>query len=161
MSPTRWCKDCGIARRRKLFLGAELERGVMVLDYPFVWPPMEHRGEFAPANLQAEFYLEREHNVRWAVLGVGHATSGITAKVLKLLLPRSIFADASTDRIPHSEFSLRTLIGTAFPQRNVVSRNAAEDSQRQACSRSLSEVDAHANSSILMFALTICSYCDQ
>ena len=39
MSPTHWCKDCGITRRCKLFLGAELERGVMVLEDPFVWPP--------------------------------------------------------------------------------------------------------------------------
>jgi hypothetical protein len=30
---------------------------------------MERRGEFAPANLQAESYLEREHNARWTVLG--------------------------------------------------------------------------------------------
>ena len=72
--------------------------------------------------------------------------SGITANVLTLLLPRSILArdqlnpylqggqgkeveqrrgirtksiaHSSTDRIPHSEFSLHTLIGTAFPQRN-------------------------------------------
>jgi hypothetical protein len=29
-------------------------------------------------------------------------------------------AHSSTDRIPHSEFSLLTLIGTAFPQRNDV-----------------------------------------
>src|SRR6266481_507805 len=50
----------------------------MVLDYPSVWPPMERR-EFAAADLQAESYLEREHNARWAALGVGHATSGITA----------------------------------------------------------------------------------
>ena len=35
-------------------------------------------------------YLEREHNARWAALGVAHATSGITASVLKLLLPRGI-----------------------------------------------------------------------
>ena len=34
--------------------------------------------------------LEREHNARWAALGVVHATSGITANVLTLLLPRSI-----------------------------------------------------------------------
>ncbi len=79
---------------------------------------MERRGEFAAASLQAEPYLEREHSARWAALGVAHATSGITANVLTLLLPRSIFAHSSTDRIPHSEFSLQTLIGTAFPQRN-------------------------------------------
>lgn len=63
MSPRIWCKDCGIARRCKLLLGTELERGTIVLEDPFLWPPMERRGEFAPANLQAESYLEREHNV--------------------------------------------------------------------------------------------------
>jgi len=93
---------------------------VTVLDYLFVWPPMERRSEFAAANLQAESYLEREHKARWAALRVAHATSGITANVLTLLLPRSIFAHSSTDHIPHSEFSLLTLtlIGTAFPKRN-------------------------------------------
>ncbi len=39
-----------------------------------------------------ESYLEREHNARWTALGVAHATSGITANVLTLLLPRSILA---------------------------------------------------------------------
>ena len=42
-----------------------IRTGVMVLDCLFVWPPMERRGEFAAANLQAESYLEREHNARW------------------------------------------------------------------------------------------------
>jgi hypothetical protein len=37
-------KDCGIARRCKLFLGTEFERGAIVLEYPFVWPPMERPG---------------------------------------------------------------------------------------------------------------------
>ena len=40
----------------------------------------------------AESYLEREHNARWAALGVAHATSGITASVLTLLLPRGSLA---------------------------------------------------------------------
>ena len=53
---------------------------------------MERRGEFAAASLQTESYLEREHNARWTVLGVAHATSGITANLLTLLLPRSILA---------------------------------------------------------------------
>ncbi len=44
-------KDCGITRRRKLFLGTEFERGAIVLEYPFVWPPMERPREFAAANL--------------------------------------------------------------------------------------------------------------
>jgi len=90
--PPDWSKDCGIARRCKLFLGTELERGARVLGDLFVWPPMERRREFAAANLQAESYLEREHNARWAALAVAHATSGITANVLTLLLPRSILA---------------------------------------------------------------------
>ena len=51
---------------------------------------MERRRESAAANLQAESYPEREHDARWAALGVAHATSGITANVLTLLLPRSI-----------------------------------------------------------------------
>ncbi len=78
-APPDWSKDCGIARRCKLFLGPELERGAMVQGDLFVWPPMERRREFAAANLQAESYLEREHNARWAALAVAHATSGITA----------------------------------------------------------------------------------
>ena len=53
---------------------------------------MERRGEFAAASMQTQSYLEREHDARWAALGVAHATSGITANVLTLLLPRSIFA---------------------------------------------------------------------
>ena len=81
---------------------------------------MERHGKFEAASLQNQSYLKREHNARWAALGVAHATSGITANVLTLLLPRSIFAHSSTDRIPHSEFSLPMLIGTAFPQRNEV-----------------------------------------
>jgi hypothetical protein len=35
----------------KLFLGTEFERGAIVLEYPFVWPPMERPREFAAANL--------------------------------------------------------------------------------------------------------------
>jgi hypothetical protein len=38
MSPAIGHKDCGIARRCKLFLGVELERGAIVLEDPFVWP---------------------------------------------------------------------------------------------------------------------------
>src|SRR2546425_13313976 len=60
-------------------LGAESERGTLVQGDLFVWPPIERRRESAAANLQAESYLEREHNARWAVLGVAHARSGITA----------------------------------------------------------------------------------
>ena len=51
MSPKHWSKGCGMARRCKLFLGAELERGAIVLEYPFVWPPMERPREFGVANL--------------------------------------------------------------------------------------------------------------
>jgi hypothetical protein len=49
--------------------------------------PWNAAGVFAPANLQAESHLEREHNARWVALGVGRATSGITANALALLLP--------------------------------------------------------------------------
>src|SRR5713101_9622955 len=79
MSPRIWSQDCGIARRCKLSLGAESERGTPVQEGLLVGPPMERRREFAAANLQAESYLEREHNARWAALGVAHPTSGITA----------------------------------------------------------------------------------
>ena len=48
---------------------------------------MERRGEFAAASMQTQSYLEREHDARWAALGVAHATSGITAHVLTLLCP--------------------------------------------------------------------------
>jgi len=36
---------------------------------------MERRGEFAAAGLQTQSYLEREHNVRRAVLGVALVSS--------------------------------------------------------------------------------------
>ena len=75
MSPTHWCKDCGIARRCKLFLGAELERGARVPEGPVRLAVMERRGEFAAAGLQTQSYLEREHNVRRAVLGVALVSS--------------------------------------------------------------------------------------
>ncbi|SRR6266568_5399999 len=83
--PPDWSQDCAIARRCKLFLGTELERGALVQEDPFVWPTMERRREFAAAKLQAESYLEREHNARWAAFAIAHATSGITANVLTLL----------------------------------------------------------------------------
>jgi hypothetical protein len=70
---------------RKLCLGAELERGALVQEDLFVWPPMEGRRELAAANLQTESYLEREHNARRTAAGVAHATSGIRANVLTLL----------------------------------------------------------------------------
>ena len=79
MSPAMGYKDRGIARRCKLYLGVELDRGAMVQEDLFVGPPMERRGEFAEANLQAESYLEREHNARWAALSVAHTTSGCGA----------------------------------------------------------------------------------
>jgi len=41
MSPCIGPKDCGIARRCKLVLGTEFEREAMVLEDPFVWPPLE------------------------------------------------------------------------------------------------------------------------
>src|SRR6266705_1413483 len=82
--PPHWSKDCGIARSCKLFLGTDLERGAPVLEAPVVWPLLERRGEFAAASLQTESYLEREHNARWAVLGVAHATSGICGQCIDL-----------------------------------------------------------------------------
>jgi len=41
--PPHWSQDCEIARRCKLFLGTDLERCAMVLEDPFVWPPVECR----------------------------------------------------------------------------------------------------------------------
>jgi hypothetical protein len=84
MSPRIWFQDCGIARRCKLFLGTDLERGAPVLEAPFVWPPMERRREFAAAGLQTQSYLEREHNARWAALRVAHATSGIYGQCIDI-----------------------------------------------------------------------------
>ena len=52
MSPCIGLKDCGIARRCKLFLGTELGRGTLVQVDLFVWAPMEFRREFAAANLK-------------------------------------------------------------------------------------------------------------
>ena len=87
--PPHWSQDCGIARRRKLCLGPEVERGAMVQEDLFVGPPMKCRGEVATANLQAESYFEREHNTRRAALGAAHATRGITANVIDItLLPQ-------------------------------------------------------------------------
>ena len=58
-------KDCGIARRCILFLGTELERGAMVLEDPFVWPPMDCHGEFAAPSCKLSLTLS-ERNERWA-----------------------------------------------------------------------------------------------
>jgi hypothetical protein len=55
--PPDLSQDCGIARRCKLFLGAELEQGARIQDDLFVGPPMERRRESAGPNLQAESYL--------------------------------------------------------------------------------------------------------
>jgi hypothetical protein len=41
--PPDLSQDCRIARRCKLFLGRELERGARVQDHLFVGPPMERR----------------------------------------------------------------------------------------------------------------------
>lgn len=68
-----------------------MERDVMVQEDLFVVPLWNTRA-FTAANLQAESYVERKHNARRAALGVEHATSGITANVLTLLLPRSVLA---------------------------------------------------------------------
>ena len=74
---------------RKLFLGAEFERGALVQDDLFVGPPMERSREFAAAKLQAESYVERKHNARRTAPGVAHATSGIKANVLTAALSRA------------------------------------------------------------------------
>ena len=78
-------KDCGMARRCILFQGTEFERGAMVREYQFVWPPLEFPKEFAATNLKAEYSLEREHNARWTGLSVAQATRGTTTNVLTLL----------------------------------------------------------------------------
>ena len=46
----------------------------MVQEDLFVGP-QRNAAEFAAANLQAESYLEQEHNVRWTAHGVAHAAS--------------------------------------------------------------------------------------
>jgi hypothetical protein len=76
----------------KLFLGAEFERGALVQDDLFVGPPMERSREFAAAKLQAESYVEREHNARRTAPGVAPATSGIKANVLTLLFAPQLVA---------------------------------------------------------------------
>jgi hypothetical protein len=59
--PPNSSKDRGIARRCKLFLGTDLERGALVLEDPSVWPPMEPSREFAAANLQTESYVDLQN----------------------------------------------------------------------------------------------------
>ena len=54
MTPAIGHKDCGIARRCKLFLGAELERAAMVQEDLFVGPLMERKRGFEAANMQAD-----------------------------------------------------------------------------------------------------------
>jgi hypothetical protein len=44
-------KDCGITRRRKLFLGTEFERGAIVPEGPVRCAAMERPREFGAANL--------------------------------------------------------------------------------------------------------------
>lgn len=60
-------KDCGMTRRRKLLLGAESERGTIVLGRPFYRPFMEPSRDLTP---QATF----------------------PADVCTLLLPRSVLS---------------------------------------------------------------------
>ncbi len=59
-------KDCGIARRCILFLGTELERGAMVLEDPFVWPPMERHAEFAAPTCKLSLTLSERSRMRSA-----------------------------------------------------------------------------------------------
>jgi len=55
--PTHWSQDCRIARRRKLLLGTEFERGAMVQEDLFVEPPMERRREFVAATCKLSLTL--------------------------------------------------------------------------------------------------------
>jgi hypothetical protein len=70
----------------------------MVLEYPFVWPPLKRSREFRAANLNTESYPEREHNAGWATLRVAHVRRGTTADVLTLLLPRNILSRDQLNR---------------------------------------------------------------
>jgi hypothetical protein len=94
MSPCIGPKDCGIARRCKLFLGTEFERGALVLEDPSVWPPLECPREFAAANLNAESYLEREHNARWAAFGLALVAPHGPSTVCKRLFRKEILVGA-------------------------------------------------------------------
>src|SRR6267143_6320447 len=71
---------------------------------------MERRGEFAAASLQTESYLEREHNARWTVLGVGYATRGITANVLTLLFPPQTFLRATSSILTYKLRGAKTIL---------------------------------------------------
>jgi len=53
ISPEYWSKDGGIARRCKLFLGAELERALCT-GLPVRLAVMERKRDFEAANMQAE-----------------------------------------------------------------------------------------------------------
>src|SRR5713101_5827337 len=70
---------------------------------------MERRGEFAAASLQTESYLEREHNARWTVLGVGCPKTPA--------LPRSQVTDSMCPEFPvldaHKEYFLAGFHGGA------------------------------------------------
>src|SRR5690349_18835995 len=61
---------------------------------------MECRGEFAAASPEAESYLKREHNARWAALGVAHATNGINAPLHFTLRLMPALA-TRIDEMPH------------------------------------------------------------
>ena len=102
--PPDLSQDCGIARGCKLVLGTELGRGTLVQEGLFVWAPMEPRREFAAANLQAESYLEREHNARWAALAVAADRSNRKRKRSKITDPLaaiSTFPQRMCTAFPH------------------------------------------------------------
>jgi hypothetical protein len=100
---------------RKLFLGAEFERGALVQDDLFVGPPMERSREFAAANLQAESYVEREHNARRTAPGVAHATSGIKANVLTLLFAPQHCRARPAQSLPQSACGKEVEQGQSVP----------------------------------------------
>jgi hypothetical protein len=81
--------------------------------------PGERRREFAAANPQVESYLEREHKARRTAYGVAHATSGITANVLTLLLPRSILARDQLNPYPQGAGGKEVEQGQSHGDQNV------------------------------------------
>ncbi len=117
------------------------------IDTTFTPPNILARDQLNP-YLQA---VRRKEVEQWQ--------SGADHNVIANSLGKSI-AHSSTARIPYSEFSPLTLIGTAFPQRNEVrthlswiNGNRPVDCAR--CCRSIFAMYVRANSSILMFALTV------
>jgi hypothetical protein len=53
----------------------------MVLDYPYVWPPWNAAENSQRQTCRQSLTLSESTTCDGAVLGVAHATSGITANV--------------------------------------------------------------------------------